>query len=155
MKTDKYSKPFMKMEVFTPQEFVAGCSLVIDSLPTSGVSGLLRIDWDGDGIMDYYDNERYVDSHMGTQTATLSRFEIIDCNVYKLEKPSNGNLGSVEDGFDYINGGRYEDTFHSTAEYKYSLYATKLARNTYIANGAYYIIFENNLGQASAHKNNS
>ena len=91
----------------------------------------------------------------GLQRAELSKFEIINCNVYKLVKPENGNLGTTENGFDYINGGTYRDGIFGIKNYKYELYATKLAQNTYSQNGSYYVIFENDLGQASVHKNNS
>lgn len=149
-----YSKPFMVMERFTMEVFCSGCSLVIDSIPTQSVQGLLRIDWNGDGHFNY-SNELYGESHMGSQGAELSKFEIINCNVYKLVEPENGNLGTNEDGFDYINGGTYRDGIFGIKDYKYELYATKLARNTYSQNGSYYVIFENDLGQASVHKNNS
>lgn len=92
MERRNYSKPFMALEAFTPQEYCAGCRLIIDVMPSDDFKKKLRIDWSGDGICDG-DTEGGYQYIALSPTDYLSSSFVVYVDVWKYVGLAQSNAG--------------------------------------------------------------
>ena len=127
----EYSKPFMKREHFAANEFVAACvmTMVYDGsssyVKPSGQTVQYYADFDKD---DKYASSESISSNLGDASALpLSKFEIIDVNVYN-----------------WISQSTYKEEGSSYTSSSWQKIASQLLVNTYNSKAPKYYLIDNN-----------
>ena len=154
----EWGSPKGNVQVFTPQEYAAQCSIVIPGISAS--SQWLRVDWDGDWHADKW--EEFSATNQGSPdggqshdlASTLTKWRLVEgINVYYLVTPHTNTLSAEQEieHWDYVNGG------HSNSlgrDYRYTN-DYLLIQNLYNNNRGYYIMTKENYYNPENHKNQS
>lgn len=140
-KFKEYSKPRMVMDRFVPQEFVASC-YVFENTPNSSKIGKLRIDLNGNGVVD--ENEQAY-PHLGNWAGKyITNYEIIPMNVYKYARKDRESNMRDEIGTGYNDTYHYENWNLGIDRWdpQYTLVATHMIRSLHHeeSSGIYYFI---------------